>query len=111
MTIDDETRERFRALLTALFVDNTVDEALAEWRYRAEHVAHDVERDLALLDAILADPPADLVELMENDGWIHLLHRPDTHTVIPYSRDEHVAWLRDVTERMRSIYEARPRPA
>jgi hypothetical protein len=101
-------RERFRGLLKDLFVDNTEDEAFALWRYTAAHVPDRAREDLAILDAVLDDPPADLVALMEQDGWIHLVHRPDDHTATPYSFDEYLAWLRRVTERFRAACTARP---
>ena len=103
MMAGDTVRERFRALIRALFADNTEEEALALWRYDVENRPQQARETLAVLDAILADPPPDLVELMENDGWIHLVHRPDEWTATPYSHDEYVAWLRDITARMRAV--------
>jgi hypothetical protein len=98
--------EPFRRLLRRLFMDNTVDEAFALWRYNVEHVPHLAQEDLDTLDTILAAPPPDLVEIMEQDGWIHLTHTPDSATLIPYTHDEYVEWLRDITTRMRADYDA-----
>jgi hypothetical protein len=109
MTGRESMRERFRELLTGLFVDNTVDEALELWRYRVEHTPHVALQQLVVLDEILAGPPPDLVELMEADGWIHLFHRPDKSTLTPYSFEEYRAWLADITERLRAAYDAQVR--
>lgn len=103
---DGDAREQFRGLLVELFVDNTEEEAFALWRRKVDNHPQRARESLAVLDAIVAEPPSDLVELMEHDGWIHLLHRPDEDTLTPYSYDEHVEWLRDLAARFRAAYEA-----
>ena len=49
-------------------------------------------------------PPANLTEIMEEEGWIILTHEPDPETVLPFTHEENVAWLRRMTEEYRQIY-------
>jgi hypothetical protein len=97
----------FRQVLGTFFLDNTEEERLALWRNRIETTrfnsyAADV---LFALDAIVTDPPEDLIKLLEDEGGITLFHRPDRFTLIPYTFDETAAWLRDQTAQFRTAYE------
>jgi hypothetical protein len=96
---------RFRGFLQFLWMDNTPDEALQQWRQRIQDFPDEAERDLACLDQIIADPPPDLVQMLNDDGWIILSHEPDPATLVDYTRDEYVGWLRETTARFRSTYE------
>jgi hypothetical protein len=98
----DAALTRFRAFLEQVFMDNTEDEAMTLWRYRVEVSPELAQADLEAIEAIVADPPADLSAILAEHGWIHLHHRPDDETVIPYSQDEAVEWLRALAERLRS---------
>lgn len=98
----DAALPRFREFLEHVWMDNTEEEAMKLWRYRVEVSPELAQVDLEAIDAIVADPPADLPAIMGEHGWIHLHHRPDDETVVPYSQDEHVEWLRALLERLRA---------
>jgi hypothetical protein len=95
----------FRDFLSQIWVDNTEEEAEAIWRRRVELNPWWSEQALQSVDAVLADPPPDLREQLQEHGWISLYHHVDRDTVRPYSQAETVEWLRGVAERFRAIYE------
>ena len=59
-----------RRLLQFIWMDNTEGEALVQWRHRVRDFREEAERELACLDEIVADPPRDLVSMLNEDGWI-----------------------------------------
>ncbi len=99
--------EFFRQFLGTFFLDNTEEEGLSLWRQQIESTRFNsyAADALYVLDTILANPPQDLIERLEEGGGITLFHRPDEYTLIPYTFEETVAWLRDQTERFRAAYE------
>lgn len=52
------------------------------------------DRILTDLEAVAADPPDDLRELIAEEGWRPLSHDADT-SPRPYSVSESAAWVRD----------------
>ncbi|MGL5830392.1 MAG: hypothetical protein ACRC0L_12605 [Angustibacter sp.] len=44
---------------------------------------------LGAIRYVIDNPPEDLIEIMQRDGWIGLFHEDGTS----YSFDEHVEWL------------------
>ena len=101
---------RFRGILQFIWMDNTEDEALVQWRQRIRDFPDEAQRDLVCIDEIADDPPPDLVSLLNEDGWIILSHAPDAETIVDYSFDEYVGWVREMAKRFRAEYEAQ-RPA
>jgi hypothetical protein len=102
--------ERFRGFLQFLWMDNTEDEALVQWRHRIHDFPEEAERDLACLDEIVADPPPDLVSILNEDGWVILSHQPDPETVVDYTPEEYRGWMREMAARFRAEYEAARKP-
>jgi hypothetical protein len=98
--------ERFREFLRFIWMDNTEDEALGQWRHRAHHFPDDAERDLACLDEIVADPPPDVVAMLNDDGWVILSHQPDPQTLLAYTPEEYVRWVSDMAGRFRAVFES-----
>jgi hypothetical protein len=94
-----------RELLRATWRDNTAEEAEALWRRYVEQSQPWAAAALASLDAVLADPPANLGEIMQEEGWIMLSHEPDAETVIPYTHEENLAWLRRMTAEYKQTYQ------
>jgi hypothetical protein len=97
----DAALQRFDQLLENLFLDNSMDEAMAIWRHTSAGSAVEARADLEAFDAVLADPPADLNERLAEHGGIHLFHR-DGRDVVPFTEGERDAWLRDLAARMRA---------
>lgn len=101
---DDDCIDRFRDFLQSVWMDNTSDEALQQWQQRVLEFPTAAASDLECLESILADPPENLVQMLHDDGWVILTHRPDPQTVVGYTHDEYVEWLRDMTARFRDAY-------
>jgi hypothetical protein len=66
----------------------------ARWADYARRYDDQVDRIVADLEAVAADPPDDLRELIAEEGWRHLSHDADS-SPRPYSVPESAAWLRD----------------
>jgi hypothetical protein len=93
-------REALRRLLYHFWAEHTDDEAFARW---TSYVAEAPDQAALLLDdleKVLQDPPADLVELLQQDGEVYL-EQPDGE---PEPLGAHVDWLRSRTARLREIY-------
>lgn len=97
-----------RTFFETVWMDNTDEEALAVWSHLASGGSTYADDMLACLDAAVADPPDDLVEVMAECGWIYLAHTAQDDSradpsgdPAPYSFAEHVDWLATMTERFR----------
>jgi hypothetical protein len=99
-----EPREFLREVLK-LWMDNTPDDALALWKGRLLAGGSFAKDALEILDKTIADPPPDLIELMKENGWLHLIHEDEDGEETPFTFDEHVAWLREQTERLRAAFQ------
>jgi hypothetical protein len=92
----------FSDFLRAIWKDNDEETALLLFRERARMAPHLAERDLACVEAIADDPPPNLIDIMQQDGWLILEDEPDPETVVTRSLDEHVQWLREMAARFRA---------
>lgn len=104
----------FRHLLAAFFADNTDAERMRLWDLQVRHAdeSPNAADALRLLDAIVADPPPDLIALLEEEGQIGLFHTgpgPGGGKPIRYDFAETVEWLRQRTAELRAAYDARTR--
>ena len=99
------SKEFFREVLRAVWMDNTPDEVLALWRARVAGGGSFPGDALRCLEAVLQDPPEDLIALMQEHGWIHLVHEEDGEEW-PFTFEEYVAWLRAEKDRLRAVYES-----
>jgi len=90
------------------WMDSSDEEALRLWEEQVRVGFWHCAQDLRCLDALLADPPEDLVELIRDGGGYVLYHR----NVTPwreYSREDYLAWLRRIREEFGRILDARVR--
>lgn len=95
----------FQQFLSDLWKDNTQDEAEQLWATKCEYFPWYAEDVLACLDYVLADPPADLMEMLSEHGWVILYHEMDLQGVERrFTFDETVDWLRAVRESFRALY-------
>jgi hypothetical protein len=95
--MDPDLRQALCDVLDTLFNDNTDAERMKLWaikvgQSRWTHYAADT---LRLLDAVLADPPADLPALLEAHGGI-----------VPPDHQTAAEWLRQATTELRAAYDA-----
>jgi len=105
MSESETDQKRLRAFLAEMWADNTEEEAELLWKRRVARTPGYALDALAALDATLAQPPANLKEILEEHGQIPLFHRPNDSTVTPYTSEETVAWLRAMTARFRALYD------
>ena len=96
----------FCEFLESIWMDNTEEEALELWERQVKQAPWLAEEALCSLDAIITAPPANLIELMQEHGWLGLYHRPDSATVVRFSFAEQLRWLKEMTERFRAVYRA-----
>ena len=99
--------EFFKEFLSDIWMDNTEEEAFQQWRVKVEHYPWYADDALYCLDAVIANPPDNLVEIMQQHGWIMLYHESED-SVEPYAFDEYLEWLKQMRDRFRAIYDSAP---
>ena len=98
--------EALHVFLGYFWIDRLEEEALEQWRTYVQESSPQARVLLKNLDALCNNPPPDLPEILQEDGWICLYHYEDgAEEAIPYSLSEHVEWLRELIARLRRIYE------
>lgn len=112
---DDELDDESRALraapadcvystLNEHMYNNDVPGFLALWRGRCGSFPRLADDVMYCFDRVLEDPPRDLIEKYKEATGYVLNHVTPTK-ITPYSYDEYVAYLRDLRDQMRAIYE------
>lgn len=101
--------ECFCEFIDMLWRENDESGALAIWRSQAQYYRRNADDALHCLDAVLANPPADIIERLRQCGGFELNHVTFT-SITPYSHDEVVDWLRQFVEKMRAIYDETTAP-
>jgi hypothetical protein len=79
--------------------------ARRDWTKLVEQYPWYADDVLACLDALIADPPEDLIDLLWRCGSIALGEQPDGRYVTP-SFEEHVSWVRELRRELGEEYEA-----
>lgn len=97
--------EALHVFLGYFWVDRYEEEALEQWTTYVQESARQARVLLKNLSALCNDPPPDLPEILQEDGWICLLHYKNGAVPTVYSFSEHVEWLRELIARLRCIYE------
>jgi hypothetical protein len=72
----------FKEILQNIWADRDEDQIAREWKRLCSSVRWYAEDVLVCMDSIVTNPPADLAELMQNEGWIMLDHGAASYTVI-----------------------------
>lgn len=99
----------FRTFLRDIWQDNTKEEAYAQWRTKVEQAPWYADDALYCINAVLDNPPEDLVEMMFQDGWIALYHESsDPEVEEPYTLEEYVDWLTTMRNDFQTIYDTYP---
>jgi hypothetical protein len=94
--------EALRALLGNFWLYRTEEDALKQWGTYVQESSLQARVLLKNLDVLCNDPPKNLPEILQDDGWIYLYHEENW---ILYSLSEHVEWLTHKTAQLRGIYE------
>jgi hypothetical protein len=79
--------------------------ARRDWTEQVEQYPWYADDVLACLDALIADPPEDLIQMLWRCGSIALGEQPDGTYATP-SLEEHVSWLRALRREFGEEYEA-----
>lgn len=94
----------FQQFLRDIWMDNSPDEARAQWQVKVEQYPWYADDALACLDAVIANPPDNLAAILEEDGWISLYHEtPDE--VCAYDPQETLDWLKGMRSEFKAVYE------
>jgi hypothetical protein len=105
----DNPNDFFEELLEKIWMNRDEDQAFREWKRLCDQVYWYAEDAVGCLEHILANPPANLVELMQERGWILLDHGTARYTLLKPYREKYVAWLVDMTDQFKNIYAAHTR--
>jgi hypothetical protein len=93
----------FIELLHTLWGDHEEAQTLAEWRRLCTKVRWYAQDAVECLDHMLANPPPNLAELMQEEGSIMLDSGPGQYTVIGLYREKYLDFLRDACDRFKQI--------
>jgi len=96
--------EGFRDFLRDIWQDNTEDEARRQWQVKVDNFPWWAEDALYCMDWVYAHPPDNLVELIQQDGWI-TLETDDELTAEP-DRQAYLAWLDRIRREFRKTFDA-----
>ena len=114
-SIKEDSRKRraaplefFQQFLCDIWMDNTEEEAMDQWEVKVKQGPWYAEDALYCMDAVIANPPENLVEILENEGWIILYHNCDQPDERPYTDEEHYEWLKQMRDEFRAIYDNAP---
>jgi hypothetical protein len=94
----------FIDFLERIWMDNTEEEALFQWKQIVEDSSWHADDYLYCIDAVIANPPENLVEIMEDRGWLILSHNYDQPDERPYTDEEYYEWLKQMRDEFRAIY-------
>jgi hypothetical protein len=93
----------FREILRHYWMDNTPEEAMRLWRTTLRDAPWYAVDILNCFYTVLHEPPEDLVDLMQQNGWVMLFDETDTG-LVSKPRDEYLDWLRAVHEEWSEVY-------
>jgi len=84
--------------------DSEEEGFLKIWRTKATYYRWYADDAMYCIDRVLAAPPADLVERLRT-GTGFSLHHTEPMNRDAYTHDEVVAWLRNLRDKMRVVYD------
>lgn len=93
--------DTFDDFLATIWMDNSPEEAYALWQYITANSPPYASEVFAALDYVLSNPPSDLIERMQQKGWIFLSRDDPDETL--FSFEEHLHWLREMMADLRRI--------
>ena len=96
--------EFLATFLRDIWTDNTEEEARLVWRSKAELAPWYAEDALYCLNDVIANPPANLTGIVQNQGNLYLYHQDGSAK--PYTDIETLAWLKQTAAEFQAIYEA-----
>ena len=96
--------ETFIDFLQIIWMDNTPEEALSQWKRTVKNSPSYADDALYCIDVVIAKPPENLVEIMENEGWLILYHNCEQPDERPYTDEEYYEWLKQMRDEFRAIY-------
>lgn len=99
-------REAYIRLLVLLWQDNEPAEVESMWRTLARSPGSFTADALDVLAAVIADPPADLVDLQKTHGWVSDYHEGAGGELRRRTQAEALAALAETRDRLQSIHDA-----
>lgn len=96
--------EDFIPLVRVHFHDKSGSETMASWRSLVARNPEQAREELECFKRVAADPPPDLVQVIEQYGYFRL-STMKKHVRVPFSHDEYVKWFRRVVGEFREAAE------
>ncbi|MFF3957460.1 hypothetical protein ACFYY1_30245 [Streptomyces sp. NPDC001890] len=87
--------DRFIALLPVYFLDKSEDQTLRSWEGLVSRNPVQASEELKVFQAVVANPPPDLVDIMKQYGSVYLYDWIKSRRV-PRTPDEYERWLRKI---------------
>jgi len=104
-----EPIEFFKKFLSDIWMDNSEEQAIQQWEVKVNQFPWYAEDALYCLSTVIDNPPPNLIELMEEYGWIVLYHEPDdSGNETRYTYEDYLEWLKHIKSKFRAIYDAAP---
>lgn len=104
----DKPLDFFCDFLSSIWMDNTPEEALVQWKVKVEQFPWYADDALYCINAVIDNPPDNLVALMDEHGWLYLCHE-DTPEETPFTYDEYLEWLKQLSKQYQEIYDSAPK--
>lgn len=101
----DDPIKFFQQLLTAYWNDHEPEQTEAKWRQHCLEQRWYAEDVLDCFTTILADPPQDLADMMQEYGSIMLPHGDAPYTVLWHYRRRYEDWLTQTHLKFREVFE------
>ncbi len=101
--------EFFKQFLSDIWIDNTQEEAMQQWTVKVQQFPWYADDALYCLEKVIENPPDNLIDLMEEYGWIIMYHEPDElGNETPYTYEEYLEYLKQMRDKFRKIYDSAP---
>ncbi len=96
----------FIDFLQTIWKDSTPEDAMHLWKWRVTNYPEVAKKYLDAIAAVVASPPENFVELAKEQGWIILQHEDEQGNIIPYTREEYIAWFEAIHQQFQEVYAA-----
>ncbi|HYH05358.1 MAG TPA: hypothetical protein VEC37_19870, partial [Bacillota bacterium] len=97
----------FCDFLEAIWMDNTAEEALFQWKVKVEQFPWYADDALYCINEVTNNPPLNLIELMQKHGWLYLCHQESPNEE-PFTYEEYLEWLKKLHDQYQAIYDNAP---
>lgn len=97
----------FCEFLRGFWMDNTSEEAMFQWKEHVREFPWYADDALYCINEIIMSPPDNLIELVQQNGWLYLDHET-YNEIIPYTFKEYINWIKQMKDEFQEIYNNAP---